>query len=77
MVFRVRFAWYEDEKVWLATTSCNNFAMTLDHGSFDALLERVKTALYDIVETDLGYTGEVKLELEIDRTDVIDIRNVA
>ena len=72
MEFIVRFTWYDDEKIWLATSSSDRFAMTLDHGSFDALLERVKIAMYDIAENDLGYKGEVNLKLEIDRTVSID-----
>jgi len=73
MEFIVRFTWYDDEKIWLATSSSDRFAMTLDHGSFDALLERVKIAMYDIAENDLGYKGEVNLKLEIDRTVSIDV----
>ena len=68
MEFIVKFTWYEDERIWLATSSTEGFALTLDHGSFDALLERVKIAIQDIAEVDLGYKGEIKLKLEIDRT---------
>jgi len=77
MEFNVRFTWYDDEKIWLATSSSDDFAMTLDHGSFDALLERVKIAMYDIAENDLGYKGEIKMKLEIDRTVSIDVESVA
>jgi len=73
MEFIVKFTWYDDEKIWLATSSSDDFAMTLDHGSFDALLERVKIAMYDIAENDLGYKGEVKVKLEVDRTVSIDV----
>ena len=68
MEFIVKFTWYDDEKIWIATSSSDSFAMTLDHGSFDALLERVKIAMYDIAENDLGYNGNLKVKLEIDRT---------
>jgi len=77
MEFTVKFTWYDDEKIWLATSSSDAFAMTLDHGSFDALLERVKIAMYDIAENDLGHKGEIKLRLEIDRTVSIDVEAVA
>jgi hypothetical protein len=66
--FTVKFTWYDDERIWLAQTSNDRFAMTLDHGSFDALLERVKIAIGDIAEVDLGYKGEIKLILDVDRT---------
>ena len=67
MEFTVKFKWHDDERIWLATSSSDKFALTLDHGSFDALLERVKIAMHDIAENELGYEGEVKLKLEIDR----------
>ena len=68
MEFTVKFTWYDNEKIWLATSSADRFAMTLDHGSFDALLERVKIAISDIAENDLGYSGNINLKLEMDRT---------
>jgi len=67
MEFTVKFTWYDDENVWIAQSSNDKFALTLDHGSFDALLERIKIAIEDIAETDLRYKGEIKLVLEIDR----------
>ena len=73
MEFIVKFTWYDDEKIWLATSSTDDFAMTLDHGSFDALLERVKIAMHDIAENDLRYKGEVKIKLEVERTVSIDV----
>jgi len=73
MDFIVRFTWYDDERIWLATSSSDAFALTLDHGSFDALLERVKTAVQDIAENELGYNGEVKIRLEIDHVVSIDV----
>jgi len=72
MEFTVKFTWYDDEKIWLATSSSDDFAMTLDHGSFDALLERVKMAMQDIAENDLKHNGEVKIKLEVNRTVSID-----
>jgi len=77
MEFTVKFTWYDDEKIWLATSSSDDFALTLDHGSFDALLERVKIAMQDIAENELGYKGEIKMKLEIDRTVSIDVETVA
>jgi len=73
MEFIIKFTWYDDEKIWLATSSSDDFAMTLDHGSFDALLERVKIAIYDIAENDLKYKGEIKLKLEVDRVVSMDV----
>ena len=77
MEFTVKFKWYDDEKIWIATSASKDFALTLDHGSFDALLERVKIAIYDIAEVDLGHKGQVKLKLEIDRMVYFDTRESA
>ncbi|MCL2500069.1 MAG: DUF1902 domain-containing protein [Defluviitaleaceae bacterium] len=74
MEFIVKFKWYDDEKIWLATSSSDKYAMTLDHGSFDALLEKVKIALYDIAENDLKYSGEIKIKLNVNRTDKINLK---
>ncbi|MCL2168451.1 MAG: DUF1902 domain-containing protein [Defluviitaleaceae bacterium] len=77
MEFIVNFKWYDDERIWLATSSSENFAMTLDHGSFDALLERVKMCIQDIAENELGFKGEVRLKLEVDRTVNFDVEAIA
>ena len=66
MEFTVKFTWHDDEKIWLASSNDNNHGLTLDHNSFDGLLEKVKFVLYDIVENDFNYVGEVKIKLEID-----------
>jgi len=73
MEFVVNFKWYDDDRIWIATSSSNDFALTLDHGSFDALIERVKIALYDIAEKDLGCSGEVRMKLVVDRTICMDV----
>jgi hypothetical protein len=74
MEFKIKFTWYDDEQIWLATSSNDKFALTLQHGSFDALLERVKIAIYDIAENDLNWQGEVKLKLKVKRTVSIDVK---
>ena len=67
MEFVIKITWYDDENIWVAQSSNDKFALTTDHGSFDALLERVKITIEDIAEVDLGYKGEIKLILEVDR----------
>jgi hypothetical protein len=77
MEFIVKFTWYDDERIWLATSSSDAFAMTLDHGSFDALLERVQIALYDIAEHDLGYKGDITIKLDVERTVNMNVKTSA
>ena len=75
MEFIVTFTWYDDENIWVAQSSNDKFALTTDHVSFDALLERVKMTIEDIAEVELGYTGEIKLILDVVRT--INLNTVA
>ena len=68
MEFIVKFTWYDDERIWVAQCSNGKFALTTDHVSFDALLERVKMTIEDIAEVDLGYKGDIKIILDVERT---------
>ena len=44
------------------------FGMTLESGSVDVLIERVRIAVPDILEL-LGYKGDIDINFEIERTD--------
>ena len=68
MEFLIKCTWHDDENIWVAQTSNEKFALTTDHVSFDALLERVKIAIEDIAEVELGYKGDIKLILDVVRT---------
>ena len=68
MEFIIKCTWYDDERVWVAQCSNDKFALTTDHVSFDALLERVKVTIEDIAEVDFDYTGDIKLILEVELT---------
>ena len=63
----VKCTWHDDEKIWVAQSSNDQFALTTDHVSFDALLERVKITVEDIAEVELGYKGEIRLILDVVR----------
>ena len=65
MEFLVKCTWHDDENVWVAQSSNDKFALTTDHVSFDALLERVKIAIEDIAEVELGYKGDINLIKEV------------
>ena len=68
MEFIVKCTWHDDENIWVAQSSNEKFALTTDHVSFDALLERVKITIEDIAEVELGYKGDIKLILDVSRT---------
>jgi len=67
MELTVKFTWYEDERIWISTLMDDRLGLTLDCNSFDGLLEKVKIILYDMIEQDLKYTGDVKLNIETSR----------
>jgi len=47
------------DKMWIA--SCAELRITLEEGSFDALVVRMKIAIQEIAELELGHTGDIKL----------------
>ena len=47
------------DKMWIA--SCEELRITLEEGSFDALVIRMKIAIQEIAEVELGHKGDIKL----------------
>jgi len=47
------------DKMWVA--SCEELRITLEEGSFDALVVRMKVAIQEIAELELGHKGDIKL----------------
>ena len=67
-----------DDGVWCSevfTETGKNVRLTLESGSFDALVERVKAALPEMLELNFGYKGDIKVVFEAERYD--DIKKVA
>jgi len=61
MQFRTVFEYFE--KVWVA--SCEELRITLEEGSFDALVVRMKIAIQEIAEVELGHKGDIKLLITV------------
>jgi hypothetical protein len=58
------------DKMWIA--SCDELRITLEEGSFDALIVRMKIAIQEIAEIELGHKGDIKLVISMrDRIDEI------
>jgi len=58
------------DKMWIA--NCEELRITLEEGSFDALVVRIKTAIQEIAEVELGHKGDIKLVITmLDRIDEI------
>ena len=64
---KVKLIW--DEGVWHSEIVDEKFCVTLEHGSFDALIERVKIAVQDILEIDFKYTGDIQFLFQTERVD--------
>ena len=59
--FRTVFTYYD--KTWIA--SCDELRITLEEGSFDALVIRMKVAIQEIAEIELGYKGDIRLIISV------------
>ena len=57
--------WHSD----VSTDNEENVGLTLESGSFDALVERVKIALPEMLELNFGYLGDIQLSFEVERHD--------
>ena len=55
--FKTVFEYHD--KMWIA--SCDELKITLEEGSFDALVVRMKIAIQEIAEVELGHKGDIRL----------------
>ena len=61
MQFKAVFEYFD--KTWIA--SCKELKITLEEGSFDALAVRMKIAIQDIADVELGYKGDIRLVISV------------
>jgi len=66
----IKLIWNEEEKFWHSESMNDKFGLTLESGSLDALIERIKIAIPEMCEL-IGYIGDINLSFEIERTDKI------
>ena len=69
----IKLIWNEEEKFWHSESIDERFGLTLESGSLDVLIERVKMAVPEMFAL-IGYTGEIKLSFEIERTDRLGLK---
>ena len=69
----VKLIW--DDGIWYTKTD-EELGIVLESGSFDALVERVRTAVPEMLELNCGYKGEVQLIFEVERVDNLKLRAV-
>ena len=68
----IKLIWSEEENFWYSQSMDERFGMTLESGSLDVLIERVRIAVPDMLEC-IGHTGKVDLSFEIDRNYQLDV----
>jgi hypothetical protein len=68
----VKLIWCDEEKFWYSQSMDERFGMTLESGSLDVLIERVRIAVPDMLEL-IGHTGKVNLSFEIERNYNLDV----
>ena len=61
--FNAVFEYYNADRTWIA--SCDELRLTLEEGSFDALVVRMKAAVQDIAEAELGHKGDIQLTISV------------
>jgi len=66
---KVKLIW--EDGIWRSAAVDEEFAVTLESGSLDALIERVKIAVQDILEMDFNYTGDIKFLFQAKRVDAL------
>ena len=49
--YKITFTWDNESAMWIATSD-DVLGLVLEHGSFDALLERVRVAVPELLELD-------------------------
>ena len=66
--YTVKMIW--DDGIWYTSTN-QDLGITLESDSFDTLVERVRTAVPEMLELNLNYTGTFKLVFETVRADIL------
>jgi len=68
----IKLIWSEDEKFWYSESLDARFGLTLESGSLDVLIERVRLAVPEMLAL-CGHTGEINLSFEIVRMDKLNL----
>ena len=74
-IINVKLVW--DDGVWCSEVDEKDFCVTLESGSLDALIERVKIAVQDILEVDFKYFGDIEFIFQAERADTMKSRVIA
>ncbi len=70
MSYIIRFIWDDDAEVWIATSD-DVPGLVLESGSFDALVERVKYVVPELIKMNGTAPGNYKLSYITEREDQV------
>ena len=70
MVYKIKFKWDDEASVWIATSK-DVPGLVLESGSFDALIERVKIAIPELIKLNGTEPEDYRLEYSALRKDVV------
>ena len=68
----VKIIWDKETRRWYTETD-DKLCLNLESGSFDALVERVRQAVPEMLELNCGYKGPVQITFEAIRIDEMDM----
>ena len=68
----VKLIWSDEEKFWHSESLDERIGLTLESGSLDVLIERVKMAVPEMYEL-IGYKGGINLSFEIEREEIVEV----
>ena len=66
IISTIKIIWSEEEKFWYSKSLDDRFGLTLESGSFDALIERVKITVPELLGA-VGYTGDINVMFQVER----------
>ena len=68
VISTIKIIWSEEEKFWYSKSMDERFGLTLESGSFDALIERVKIAVPELLDA-TGYKGNIDISFQVERVE--------
>jgi len=71
-MYRISFAWDNEACVWIATSD-DVPRLVLEHGSFDALVERVRFAVPELLSMENKLHGDISLDYVASRQERLTI----
>ena len=70
MLCKIKFTWDAEAAVWIATSS-DVPGLVLESGSFDALVERVKQTVPELISLNGKKVPDFRLSFTAEREDVV------